>query len=241
LPGNLAHAEDECLAAPNEQAPEGSHWYFRSDRATRRKCWFLGTQGTTQGMKHRPVARAASPAAKRPAAPPSTPAVASTQAEPEPKAPTPIEPEAKTDEIPQSSKETSETVGMGSMQVALSAPAIDQPIASVLFAPASMVLSAADSGQPPLAGANSQPSTASANDQLPAATANDQPAPVRSSPPPARRAAIAKPPESSLRLATMLVFVVGAFASCIFAGRAMLKHAGSPLKPARRAPFRGWQ
>jgi hypothetical protein len=37
---NIARADD-CLAQPNSSAPEGSHWYFRIDRATQHKCWYL--------------------------------------------------------------------------------------------------------------------------------------------------------------------------------------------------------
>ena len=40
-----AAAADECLSAPNDQAPQGSHWYYRLDRATNRQCWYLRDQG----------------------------------------------------------------------------------------------------------------------------------------------------------------------------------------------------
>jgi len=43
-PGSAATTET-CLAAPNSTAPDGSHWYFRTDRATQRKCWYLAAQG----------------------------------------------------------------------------------------------------------------------------------------------------------------------------------------------------
>jgi len=39
-------AADECLAKPNSTAPQGSHWYYRVDRAKRRQCWYLGAEGT---------------------------------------------------------------------------------------------------------------------------------------------------------------------------------------------------
>ncbi len=42
MPTNPVRA-DECLVAPNSPAPEGSHWYFRTDRAKQRKCWYLRT------------------------------------------------------------------------------------------------------------------------------------------------------------------------------------------------------
>ena len=32
---------DDCLAQPSSSAPEGSHWYYHTDRATQRKCWYL--------------------------------------------------------------------------------------------------------------------------------------------------------------------------------------------------------
>jgi hypothetical protein len=40
VPTNTARADD-CLTAPNSPAPAGSHWYFRTDRAKQRNCWYL--------------------------------------------------------------------------------------------------------------------------------------------------------------------------------------------------------
>jgi len=40
-----AHAAGECSAAPRGAAPQGSHWYYRVDRAKQRKCWYLAAQG----------------------------------------------------------------------------------------------------------------------------------------------------------------------------------------------------
>jgi len=45
LAGRASHAADDCLSKPNAAAPEGSHWYYRLDRATRRECWYLGPEG----------------------------------------------------------------------------------------------------------------------------------------------------------------------------------------------------
>ena len=39
-------AVDDCLAGPNAVAPQGSHWYYRVDRATHRNCWYLRPQDT---------------------------------------------------------------------------------------------------------------------------------------------------------------------------------------------------
>jgi hypothetical protein len=56
------YTADDCLAKPNATAPQGSHWYYRVDRMTRRECWYLGPEG-----KVRPPARQdASPARSHP-------------------------------------------------------------------------------------------------------------------------------------------------------------------------------
>ncbi len=40
-----ARAEENCLPAPNARAPQGSHWFFHTDRTTQRKCWSLKKEG----------------------------------------------------------------------------------------------------------------------------------------------------------------------------------------------------
>jgi len=35
---------EECLAGPKGTAPQGGHWYYRIDRATKRHCWYLGDE-----------------------------------------------------------------------------------------------------------------------------------------------------------------------------------------------------
>jgi hypothetical protein len=43
--GAPAPAEaEECLAGPKGTAPQGGHWYYRIDRATKRHCWYLGDE-----------------------------------------------------------------------------------------------------------------------------------------------------------------------------------------------------
>lgn len=57
-PGPASAAE--CLTAPSASAPADGHWYYRTDRAQQRKCWFLRT-GSEQ------VARGAAAANEVPA------------------------------------------------------------------------------------------------------------------------------------------------------------------------------
>jgi hypothetical protein len=44
LPANPARADD-CRSAPNSPAPAGTHWYYRLDWATQRKCWYVRAPG----------------------------------------------------------------------------------------------------------------------------------------------------------------------------------------------------
>jgi len=41
----VSRAADECIEKPNAPAPQGSHWYYRIDRASNRECWYLGAEG----------------------------------------------------------------------------------------------------------------------------------------------------------------------------------------------------
>src|SRR5437764_1118937 len=42
--GDAAPAET-CLKAPQGTAPQGSHWYYRLERPSQRKCWYLADKG----------------------------------------------------------------------------------------------------------------------------------------------------------------------------------------------------
>ena len=38
---------DSCLSGPKWSAPAGSHWHYRVERDTKRKCWYLGDEKKT--------------------------------------------------------------------------------------------------------------------------------------------------------------------------------------------------
>jgi hypothetical protein len=38
---SAAHAAGSCLVQPGRQAEPGSHWYYRVDRTSQQKCWYL--------------------------------------------------------------------------------------------------------------------------------------------------------------------------------------------------------
>jgi hypothetical protein len=39
-----AQAADECLTAPKATTPAGAHWYYRLEKGTKRKCWYLADE-----------------------------------------------------------------------------------------------------------------------------------------------------------------------------------------------------
>jgi hypothetical protein len=40
--GATTSADTSCLSGPKGVAPQGGHWYYRIDRATKRHCWYVG-------------------------------------------------------------------------------------------------------------------------------------------------------------------------------------------------------
>jgi hypothetical protein len=58
-------AADDCLSKPKGLAPEGSHWYYRIDHASKRHCWYLGDQreklSRAKPQNSAPIADRASP------------------------------------------------------------------------------------------------------------------------------------------------------------------------------------
>ena len=65
LSSTAARAADDCLAKPKEETPEGSHWYYRIDHATKRQCWYL----REEGEKAAPAAPVSAASPARPVAP----------------------------------------------------------------------------------------------------------------------------------------------------------------------------
>jgi hypothetical protein len=43
---SVASAADDCLSSPKEETPEGGHWYYRIEHATKRHCWYLRGEGS---------------------------------------------------------------------------------------------------------------------------------------------------------------------------------------------------
>lgn len=67
-PADRARADD-CLTAPNGPAPQGNHWYYRTERGTDRKCWYLRTPIQPSHAAAQPAADAAAAAPAKASAP----------------------------------------------------------------------------------------------------------------------------------------------------------------------------
>ncbi|MBR0857348.1 hypothetical protein [Bradyrhizobium liaoningense] len=67
-PSSTANAAADCLGSPKGAAPQGQHWYYRLDRATKRQCWYLRAEGGKAAQSAQAAADTPDPDA---AAPPS--------------------------------------------------------------------------------------------------------------------------------------------------------------------------
>lgn len=76
--GSAANAADECLAGPKATTPAGAHWYYRVEKGTKRKCWYLGEAGA-KTKKTAATAPASSDTAEKDVPPPTQIAPASKQ------------------------------------------------------------------------------------------------------------------------------------------------------------------
>ncbi|WP_063992704.1 hypothetical protein [Bradyrhizobium sp.] len=61
-----ANAASDCLGSPKGAAPQGQHWHYRLERATKRQCWYLRAEGgkatqTAQAAPDTPAADSAVP------------------------------------------------------------------------------------------------------------------------------------------------------------------------------------
>jgi hypothetical protein len=62
---SAAPATDNCLSGPKDQAPQGSHWYYRIEHATQRHCWYLRDEHEKLAQAVSPNAPKAEPAMQR--------------------------------------------------------------------------------------------------------------------------------------------------------------------------------
>jgi hypothetical protein len=59
-------AAANCLSGPKDEAPEGSHWYYRIDHPSTRHCWYLRHEGEKLSqLSAKPAPSKAEPAVQR--------------------------------------------------------------------------------------------------------------------------------------------------------------------------------
>ena len=75
-----ALAAETCLAGPKGAAPQGSHWHYRIDHATKRNCWYVRAEGEKPAAAQNSRLSQASPQAETPL----QPSVADARAEANP-------------------------------------------------------------------------------------------------------------------------------------------------------------
>ena len=65
LTATPAPAADECLSAPKDQTPEGSHWRYRIEHPSNRHCWYLRDDEPRAQTSRPKSAASASPVAPK--------------------------------------------------------------------------------------------------------------------------------------------------------------------------------
>ncbi len=140
-PASNAAPEDTCLRAPKGVAPQGKHWYYRTERPAMRKCWYLAEKGLT--VTQRAAARTApqdepdeeadTPAtvASVPAAPAAkVPAASAANVAPAPIATTAPAPVAEPPQPVITTLTTRNVSNPSEITLAAVAPALTQPFAA---------------------------------------------------------------------------------------------------------------
>jgi hypothetical protein len=96
----------ECNAKPDKPPPQGEHWYYRTDRATKRQCWYLGPEGAsvqkgaTQASEQLASDALAQPAAPQRAQRPTAASAATEPIVPAPAVPLPWPEASKLPDVP---------------------------------------------------------------------------------------------------------------------------------------------
>jgi hypothetical protein len=208
-----AHAET-CLAAPKSTAPTGSHWYYRLEHATQKKCWHL-ISGS-----HQVRARQERRTALRAGPQPQPQGEAQPQPQAEPDAPPVTAPIMK--EVVQRLTQPFDAAPPLPAQGNAFAPVNDASgAAPVLAVPVQAMDQATTAPVAPAAPASTADAPAASNDPVRA----DAPSPMTAAAPPAPSQPSARPAVVSKRNAAdpdttsmrMLPFAIGALAAGLFA------------------------
>ena len=82
IPLGTTDAAEECLTTPKNETPSGQHWYYQTERGTKRHCWFLREESEySSRAATSTLARRAAPGATRENKTLVTPSTAGAHAE----------------------------------------------------------------------------------------------------------------------------------------------------------------
>jgi len=222
-----APAADECLLAPKNETPDGSHWYYRIEHPSNRHCWYLREEGDAQTAPSNSSA-SAQPVSPAPAKP-MPGSVANARAELRP---------------PRASVDQDKPANTGQVPATANAATIDSaPPASP--ADAHMLTSVVASRWPEQLSANSpvapppQPAPANPPDdvQANAAAPPSAVAPQAAAPLAAADASMAKQSGSAVMLLAVIVgalSVAGLIASAVFRAGGRRRRSRSDIPPEVR-------
>ena len=79
---NNAKTADTCLTRPKGPLPAGGHWFYRTDHAAKRKCWYIG-EAKDKAVRAAPKDSSSTSAASAPEAPASASPVAADPVTPQ--------------------------------------------------------------------------------------------------------------------------------------------------------------
>ena len=213
-------AADDCLSAPKDQTPEGSHWYYRIERGTKRHCWYLREEG--EKVSQSAPSSAAPPA--KPIAPKAEPAIRGTVANA--RAELPVPPTASTAADSSATAPQTSATGLNSIS-----PTVNRPFPAA----------AAGAQAPVIASRWPEPSSANPSAEPAAADTDDsdvQPtAPAAAPPPPVALAAADAPIEKSQgrsgSIPMLSVVMIGALLLAGLIGSAIVRFGGRRRRSGR--------
>ena len=224
-PAGDATPAETCLKAPHGIAPQGSHWYYRLERTSQRRCWYLAEMGRKSA--HRVATRMA------------------PQTEPEEEAEAPSAPVAN---APAASTANAPSASTGN---ASPAPAAEpQPVITTLVTrnvsnmeQVAQSPVAADSAQPPavpnsapglIAEAPAAPLAQAPSERQTSAAVTEQPAPQRAAPADQAESASTQT-MPTLQLLLGAIALLGLLASAAFFVIAMVRRRNDVLNTRREA------
>ena len=235
---NAARAADDCLAAPNSETPAGGHWRYRIDRATKRHCWYLRTEGETVSQTAAPSAPTdPTEKAAPPAAAPMQRSVADARAELPSK--TSLEPSRRNGSLAPAMP-ANPAVGEDSNATAPGANAAQSVVASRWLDPSAMSSTLNPQPAPSQTAANAPPEPLTDSSQPDAAQPDASQSDAAAAPPPAAAVVPFAAADSSqglpASLPMLLAVMTGALALAGLTASLVFKFGGARRTARSRVP-----